>query len=73
MFDVAKDVPYFKDMQKKEKFLTVIGALVSHLISLKKASEILSISTDTLIEMLDSLNINFSYLEESDIDNERKR
>jgi predicted HTH domain antitoxin len=69
--DIIEQVPYFKDMIKKEKFIAVIGALTARLISLGKASEILEVKRETLIEMLDNIGVEFSYLDYTDIEIER--
>ena len=70
--DIIEQVPYFKDMIKKEKFIAVIGALITRLISLGKASEILEVNRETLLEMLDNIGVEFSYLDNTDIETERK-
>ncbi len=70
--DIIEQVPYFKDMIKKEKFIAVIGALTTRLISLGKASEILEVNRETLLEMLDNIGVEFSYLDHTDIKTERK-
>ena len=69
--DIIEQVPYFRDMIKKETFIAVIGALTARLISLGKASEILEVSRETLLEMLDNIGIEFSYLDDTDIEVEK--
>lgn len=70
---IIEQVPYFKNKAKKEMFIAVVGALTTRLISLGKASEILGINKETLLEMLDSIGVEFSYLDENDIEIERNR
>jgi len=70
---IIEQVPYFKDKAKKEMFIAVVGALTMRLISLGKASEILGINKKTLLEMLDSISVEFSFLDQTDIAIERNR
>ncbi len=69
--EIVEQVPVFKSIEKKEKFLIVLSALSLRLISLSKAAEIMNMSTQTLLEFLDALGVSFSYLEEEDVDLER--
>jgi predicted HTH domain antitoxin len=64
--DISKDVPYFKDKEKKEIFLYVVGALSLRLISLKKAAELLNMDTATLLNMLENSGYSYSFLEKGD-------
>ncbi|WP_232229332.1 hypothetical protein [Crinalium epipsammum] len=41
------------------------------LISLKKAAEVMNIDSEELLQILDLLGIDFSYLDEEDIERER--
>jgi hypothetical protein len=68
---LIKEVPYFNDLEMKEKFIIVLGALSIRLISLAKAAEILEIDRDLLLKILDMLGKSFSFLEDIDIDIER--
>ena len=45
----------------------VVGALVSRLISLKKAVEIMGLEVEALLQILEFMNIEFSYLSSDDI------
>ena len=69
--EIVEEVPVFKSIEKKEKFLIVLSALSLRLITLSKATEIMNMSTQTLLEFLDALGVSFSYLEEEDVDLER--
>jgi len=69
--EIVEQVPVFKLIEKKEKFLIVLSTLSLRLISLSKATEIMNMSTQTLLEFLDALGVSFSYLEEEDVDLER--
>ncbi|MEM8810136.1 MAG: hypothetical protein AAGF01_29300 [Cyanobacteria bacterium P01_G01_bin.38] len=64
---VAAELPVFQANEQKQLFLFVIGALATRLISLRKAAEIMTLEADTLIELLDSIGLDFSYLSEADI------
>ncbi len=64
---IASEVQLFKDVEQKEKFLFVLGALVSRVISLKKASEIMDIEPEFFLELLDLMGLEFSYLSQQDV------
>ncbi|MEH1912587.1 MAG: hypothetical protein V7L05_33270 [Nostoc sp.] len=68
---VALEIQLFNNIEQKETFLFVIGALFSRVISLKKAAEIMEIEPDTFIEILDLMGLEFSYLTPQDISIER--
>ena len=63
--------PLFKTVEEREKFLVIISALQLRLVSLAKASEIMNMSQDRFLGMLDALNIEYSYLSDDDVDIER--
>jgi predicted HTH domain antitoxin len=69
--EIAANVQIFPDIEQKERFLFVVGALVSRIISLKKASEIMEIETEILLQLLELMDIEFSYLSSEDIVLER--
>ncbi|MBN3911173.1 MAG: hypothetical protein HWQ35_32915 [Nostoc sp. NMS1] len=64
---VASEIPLFNNIEQKETFLFVIGALFSRVISLKKAAELMEMERDVFIEILDLMGLEFSYLTEQDI------
>lgn len=64
---IASEVQLFKDIEQKEKFLFVLGALFSRVISLKKASEIMEIEPEVFLELLDLMGLEFSYLSQQDV------
>ncbi|MBF0121151.1 MAG: hypothetical protein HQK79_20150 [Desulfobacterales bacterium] len=68
---IARELPFFTTVEDRENFLGIIGALVLRKISLKKASEVMHINNEGLLGMLDAMNVNFSYLEEQDIELEK--
>ena len=69
--EIASEVQLFQNIEQKESFLFVIGALVSRLISLQKAAEIMQIEPDVFLQLLDWMGIDFSYLSSEDIAIER--
>ena len=69
--EIAANVQIFSDVEQKERFLFVVGALVSRLISLKKAAEIMELEVEALLQILESMDIEFSYLGNDDIAIER--
>lgn len=68
---ILESFPLFKTGEEKERFLVVISALNLRLVSLAKASEIMSMSRNSLLDLLDALNLEYSYLTEKDIDIEK--
>ncbi|MEM8830426.1 MAG: hypothetical protein AAGE96_13865 [Cyanobacteria bacterium P01_G01_bin.19] len=69
--EIAANVQIFSDVEQKERFLFVVGALVSRLISWKKAAEIMELEVEALLQILESMDIEFSYLGSEDIAIER--
>ncbi|WP_231636598.1 MULTISPECIES: hypothetical protein [Planktothricoides] len=57
----------FNDIEQKEKFIFVVGALASRLISLDKAAEIMEMEPEILLNILDMMGIDFSDLTPEDI------
>lgn len=64
---IATELPFFKTVDQRELLLGVLGALVLRRISLKKASEIMGMEKDTFMQLLDTMKVDFSYLEKSDV------
>ena len=69
--EIAANVQIFSDVEQKERFLFVVGALVSRPIGLKKAAEIMELEIEALLQILESMNIEFSYVGIEDIAIER--
>ncbi len=69
---VALEIQIFTDIEQKETFLFVLGALVMRLISLQKAAEIMEIEPDMFLQILELIGIEFSYLSEDDVAIERE-
>jgi predicted HTH domain antitoxin len=65
--EIASNVQIFDDVEQKERFLFIVGALVSRVISLKKAAEIMELEVEVLLQLLEITGIEFSYLSNEDI------
>lgn len=63
--------PLFSTIEEKEKFLVLVTALNLRIVSLTKAAEIMEMSQDRFLGLLDAMNIDYSFLDENDIDIER--
>jgi predicted HTH domain antitoxin len=68
--EIASELPYFKTVDEREKLLGVVGALVLRQVSLSKAADIMGMGKEAFIELLDAMRVEFSYLEESDVETE---
>ncbi len=64
---VAAEVQLFNDIEQKETFLFVLGALFSRVISLKKAAEMMEMEPNIFLELLDIMGLEFSYLTSQDV------
>ncbi|EDZ95374.1 hypothetical protein AmaxDRAFT_1975 [Limnospira maxima CS-328] len=69
--EIAAEVQLFNDIEQKEKFVFVVGALVSRLISLQKGAEIMEMEPEMLLKILEMMGIEFSYLTPEDIKAEK--
>jgi predicted HTH domain antitoxin len=69
--EIASEIQLFDNIEQKEKFIFVIGALVARIISLHKAAEVMEMDTEVLLKILELMGINFSYLTTEDVDREK--
>jgi hypothetical protein len=69
--DIANNLPIFTSREQKEQFLFVLGALTARIISLRKAAEVMNIDSEALLQILDLLGIEFSYLSFEDVEREK--
>lgn len=69
--EIADDLPLLKSSEEREKLLGVVGALVLRRISLDKASEIMGMRREAFLGLLEALGVEYSYLEEEDVEAER--
>ncbi|MDE5083872.1 MAG: hypothetical protein O4859_22650 [Trichodesmium sp. St18_bin1] len=65
--DIASALAIFVEPEQKENFLFVLGAFMTRLISFRKGKEIMGIDTEEMLQILDLLNIEFSYISSEDI------
>ena len=70
--EIASGLPFFKTVNEREKLLGVLGALALRQVSLSKAAEIMGMGKEAFLELLDAMRVEFSYLEESDVETEVK-
>ena len=70
--EISNGLPFFKTLDEREKLLGVVGALVLRQVSLSKAAEIMGMGKEAFLELLDAMRVEFSYLEESDVEAEVK-
>jgi hypothetical protein len=71
-YEISQNVPFFKEKERKNMFLIIVGALSLRLISLRKAAVILNLDEKTLLEILESAGYSFSFLEKEDIEIEKE-
>ena len=64
---IASEVQIFQNLEQKENFLFVIGALLARVISLKNAAEVMQLEKTELLKILELMGIEFSYLSEEDV------
>jgi hypothetical protein len=69
--NIAVSLPVFTELEQKERFLFVLGALTARMISLRKAAEVMNLDEAELLQILDLLGIEFSYLKDEDIQREK--
>ncbi|MEI3650547.1 MAG: hypothetical protein V6D39_11265 [Dolichospermum lemmermannii FEM_B0920] len=65
--EIASQLQLFQSIEQKKRFIFVIGALTSRLISLYKASEIMEMDTEMFLKVLELMGIDFSYLTVEDV------
>ncbi len=68
---IVEAVPLFSNIEDKEKLLVVVSALKLRLLSLTKASEIMNMTKTGFLELLEALDVDYSYLTEKDIEVEK--
>jgi predicted HTH domain antitoxin len=69
--NIASELQLFKTVEQKENFIFLLGALISKVISLQKAAEVMEMELETLLQILDLMGIEFSYLSENDVATEK--
>jgi predicted HTH domain antitoxin len=69
--EIANELPLLRYTEDREKLLGVVGALVLRRISLSKASEIMGMHKETFLGLLQALGVEYSYLNQEDVEVER--
>ncbi|MDB9419117.1 MAG: hypothetical protein EWV55_08550 [Microcystis viridis Mv_BB_P_19951000_S69] len=69
--EIAAEIQLFDNIEQKEQFIFVVGALVSRIISLHKAAEVIEMAPEIFLKILELIGIDFSYLIREDIDREK--
>lgn len=69
--EIAAEIQLFDNIEQKEQFIFVVGALVSRIISLHKAAEVIEMDSEIFLKILELIGIDFSYLIREDIDREK--
>ena len=68
---ISSQIQIFQVPNQKESFLFVLGALMTRLISLKKAAESMEMEPEAFLNVLELLGVEFSYLSDDDIELEK--
>ncbi len=69
--ELTESFSLLKTPEERERFLTVVGALTLRVISLEKASELMGMSKEAFLGLLEATGIDFSYLDGEDGEIER--
>jgi len=69
--EVANELPFLRSGEDREKLLGVVGALVLRRISLDKAAEIMDMQKDAFLTLLETIGVDYSYLEKVDLEPEK--
>ena len=65
--EIASEIQIFQNIEQKESFLFVLGALAARVISLKKAAEVMEVEPEVFVKLLDLIGFEFSYLSQEDV------
>lgn len=68
---IAAELQIFQTVNQKENFLFIIGALLTQVISLQKAAEVMEMEPEMILQLFELMGIEFSYLSDDDISIER--
>lgn len=69
---VIMGYPLFEKVEEKKNFFTVLGMMSTRFISLAKAAELLKISREDLLFLMDKIGFNYSFFTGSDVEIEKK-
>lgn len=68
---IDSEIQIFQDIEQKENFLFVLGALAARVISLNKAAEVMDIEPEVFLKLLELIGFEYSYLSQEDVLTER--
>jgi predicted HTH domain antitoxin len=68
---IASEIQIFQNIEQKENFLFVLGALSAKVISLKKAAEVMEVEPEAFLKLLELIGFEFSYLSQEDVSIEK--
>ena len=69
---VIEKFPLFEKYEEKEKFFMVVGMLFTRQITLAKAAELLEMRRDDFSKLLKLMGLEYSYMSEEEIEQEKK-
>ncbi len=69
---VIMGYPLFEKIEEKKNFFIVLGMMGARLISLAKAAELLKISREDLLFLIDKIGYNYSFFTEMDVELEKQ-
>ncbi len=69
---VIEKFPLFEKYEKKENFFIAVGLLFTRQITLAKAAELLEMTRDDFSTVLKLMGLEYSYLNEEEIEQEKK-
>ncbi len=69
--NIASEIQIFPNIEQKENFLFILGALFARVVSLRKAAKIMDMEPEIFLKILDIMGLEFSYLDEEDVATER--
>ena len=68
---IASEIQIFQDIEQKESFLFVLGALAARVISLKKAAEVMDVEPEAFLKLLNLIGFDYSFLSQEDVSIEK--
>jgi len=69
---VIEKFPLFEKYEEKERFFMVVGMLFTRQITLAKAAELLEMRRDDFSKLLKLMGLEYSYMSEEEIEQEKK-
>jgi hypothetical protein len=69
--DIASEIQIFQEIEQKESFLFVLGALAARVISLQKAAEVMDVEPEFSLKLLDLIGFEYYFLSQENVSIER--